>query len=144
VNTAPPTAKPVLHGSFTVARDLDAAPARVFAAYAEPSLRTRWFRMPSTPEAAHHELDFRVGGHEIARRTFGPSGTPEHLLYRAAFCDIATDERIVFTYDFTLDGVRPRHRPAAQRARRGTRLKTVARTLNTAGIPRCKAVLPRA
>jgi hypothetical protein len=51
-----------LHGAFTVERDLAAAPDRVYAAYADVSVRRRWFRMPGDPSRALHELDFRVGG----------------------------------------------------------------------------------
>ena len=50
--------------------DLAVPPDRVFAAFTDPSLRKRWFRVPSEPGASHHELDFRVGGHEIARGAF--------------------------------------------------------------------------
>lgn len=103
---APGSARPPVHGSFTLTYDLAASPGEVFAAFAEPSLRTRWFRIPSDPASAHHELDFRAGGHEIARGTFAPSGVPERIEYRAQFLDIVTDERIVFAYALTLDGRR--------------------------------------
>ena len=100
--------QPVLHGSFTVERDLDVPPHQVFRAFADPSLRTRWFRMPSSFRDSSHELDFRVGGHERASSTFDPTGTatPERLSYNATFIDIAENERLVFAYDFTLDDIR--------------------------------------
>jgi uncharacterized protein YndB with AHSA1/START domain len=65
--------------------------------------------MPGEPGSDHHELDFRVGGQETARAAFAPygdGGKVEHLEYRSWFADIAADERIVYCYDFTLDGVR--------------------------------------
>jgi uncharacterized protein YndB with AHSA1/START domain len=96
----------VTHGSFTLPLDLAAPPDRVYAAYADPALRRRWFRIPSTPEHAHHELDFRVGGHEVARGAFAPSGVEERVEYRSTFCDIVPDERIVFTYGLLLDDQR--------------------------------------
>jgi uncharacterized protein YndB with AHSA1/START domain len=103
VNESP--GQPVLHGSFTVERDLDAAAPRVFAAYADQAVRKRWFRMPGGPEGAH-ELDFSVGGHEMATGTFAGSGVPEHLHYSSTFCDIVNNKRIVYTYAFTLDNIR--------------------------------------
>jgi uncharacterized protein YndB with AHSA1/START domain len=87
--------------------DLAVPPDRVFAAFSDPSLRKRWFRVPSEPGASHHELDFRVGGHEIARGAFAPAGVREHIEYRSQFVDIVADRRIVFSYQVILDG-RPR------------------------------------
>lgn len=97
----------VIHGLFTLPLDLAVSPDRVFAAFADPSLRKRWFRVPSEPGASHYELDFRVGGHEIAQGVFAPAGVREHIEYRSQFVDIVADERIVFSYQVILDG-RPR------------------------------------
>jgi uncharacterized protein YndB with AHSA1/START domain len=94
----------VIHGSFTVVRRLAAPPGRVFAAFSDFSLRKRWFRIPTEPGTGHHELDFRVGGREIARGTFAPSGVPERIEYRSQFLDIVLDQRIVFMYELLLDG----------------------------------------
>lgn len=95
---------PVIHGTFTVPADLTAPPERVFAAYAEPARRGSWFRMPGR---THYELDFRVGGREISSGAFAPTGEKtERLEYRAAFHDIVPDERVVFSYDLTVDDVR--------------------------------------
>jgi uncharacterized protein YndB with AHSA1/START domain len=97
----------VLHGSFTVERDLAAPPSRVFAASADVSVRRRWFRMPGDPLRGSHELDFRVGGHEAAAGVFAPTGEAEEALeYRSTFWDVARDARIVFGYSVTVDGVR--------------------------------------
>jgi uncharacterized protein YndB with AHSA1/START domain len=96
----------VLHGAFTVARGVAAPPSRVFSAYSDLALRQRWFRIPSEPGTAQHELDFRVGGGETARGTFAPTGVSEHIEYHAWFLDIVTDERMVYTYELLLDGRR--------------------------------------
>jgi len=97
----------VLHGSFTVQRDLAASPERVFSAYADVSVRRRWFRMPGDPVRGSHELDFRVGGHETASGVFAPTGEAEEALeYRSAFWDVLAGSRIVFSYSVTVNGVR--------------------------------------
>lgn len=93
----------VIHGTFTLPADLNAPPARVFAAYADPGQRPRWFRMPGR---THYELDFRVGGREISRGEFAPMGEPERLEYHAVFGDIVPDERLVFSYATTVNEVR--------------------------------------
>ena len=97
----------VLHGSFSVERDLAASPGRVFSAYADISVRRRWFRMPGDPLRGSHELDFRVGGHEAAAGVFAPTGEAEEALsYRSTFLDLEPGARIVFSYSVTVDGVR--------------------------------------
>lgn len=95
-----------LHGSFTVQRDLAASPDRVFSAYADLSVRRRWFRLPGDPSRGSHELDFRVGGHEALSGVFGPAGEAEALSYRSTFLDVSAGSRIVFSYSVTVNGVR--------------------------------------
>jgi uncharacterized protein YndB with AHSA1/START domain len=97
----------VLHGTFSLEFDVAADPVRVFAAYADPAVRRMWFRMPAEPGTGHYELDFRVGGGEIARGAISPAGGPlERMEYRSWFLDIADGQRIVLGYEFTLDDVR--------------------------------------
>ena len=96
----------VIHGSFTLPFELSAPPARVFSAFAELPLRTRWFRLPGKAETIDHELDFRVGGGEIAGSAFAAAGVTERLEYRSHFLDIVPGERIVLAYEFALDGRR--------------------------------------
>ncbi len=100
----PQAAGQLLHGSFSHSRNLPARPSAVFAAYADLALRRRWFRIPSDPEAAYHELDFRVGGGEVVRGRFAAAGVSETIEYRSRFSEIVPDEHIVFTYEVVLDG----------------------------------------
>src|SRR3546814_12525552 len=62
------------HATFTLERRLDAPPAAVFAAWAEPALKRRWFGEADGWEDVEHRLDFRVGGSEYssARQPGGP------------------------------------------------------------------------
>jgi uncharacterized protein YndB with AHSA1/START domain len=94
----------VLHETFTVTRELEAPPARVFAAFADEAVRRRWFRLPGrSPEYRH---SFAVGGGEEAHSTFThPDGTAERLEYRSRYLDIVPERRIVFGYDSLVDDV---------------------------------------
>jgi len=93
----------VAHATFVVERTYDAAPARVFAAYADPASKSRWFSGPEEWESGAYALDFRVGGRE--RASGGPAGGPVHL-YEACYQDIVPDARIVSTYVMYLDEAR--------------------------------------
>ncbi len=97
------TERSVTHATFVVERRYDASPARVFAAWADPAVKARWFVGPDDWESSDHELDFRVGGREISRG--GLPGGPVYA-YEGRYQDIVPDERIVVAYDMHLDQTR--------------------------------------
>jgi uncharacterized protein YndB with AHSA1/START domain len=97
------TNRSVTHATFVVERTYDASPARVFAAWADPTTKARWFAGPEDWDASGHELDFQVGGRECA--SGGPRGGPVHI-YNAVYYDIVPNERIVYAYDMHLDETR--------------------------------------
>lgn len=81
------TTTEITHSTFTLERHYAAPPATVFSAWADPSVKARWFAGPD----AEHELDFRVGGRE---RAIGRhDGTV--LTFEAHYQDIVPGERIV-------------------------------------------------
>jgi len=80
----------VTHATFSLERSYPAPPARVFAAWAEPAAKAKWFAGPSVK----HQLDFRVGGREVAQG--GPDGGPL-MTFESLYRDIVPDERIVYT-----------------------------------------------
>ncbi|MFI5591051.1 SRPBCC family protein [Amycolatopsis sp. NPDC051758] len=84
----------VTHSTFTLERTYPVPPARVFAAWADQSAKTRWF----VPDGSH-ELDFRVGGRETVDAT-GPDGTALSVV--STYHDIVPEQRIV--YSSTLSG----------------------------------------
>lgn len=88
----------VLHATFSLERRYEAPPGRVFAAWADPRAKARWFAGPG----AEHELDFRVGGREICRGSH--AGSPP-LTFESQYRDILPDERIVYTSALSADGL---------------------------------------
>ena len=97
------TTRCVTHTTFVIERTYPVPPPQVFAAFADPELKRRWFAMPPDWVDAHHSLDFRVGGHETNRG--GPPGDVVHR-FEARYQDIVENERIVYTYDLYLDARR--------------------------------------
>jgi uncharacterized protein YndB with AHSA1/START domain len=93
-------ARSVTHSTFSIERIYDHAPARVFAAFADPDAKAQWFSGPPEWEVGEVSQDFRVGGREV--NIGGPPGGPVSKFY-GLYQDIVSDERIVFTYDMFLD-----------------------------------------
>jgi uncharacterized protein YndB with AHSA1/START domain len=94
------TERSVAHATFVLERTYGAAPARVFAAWADPAAKARWFKSPEEWGPDEFELDFRVGGRELNRG--GPKDGPVYT-YSARYQDIVVNERIVYTYSMHLD-----------------------------------------
>jgi uncharacterized protein YndB with AHSA1/START domain len=86
---------PVSHATFVIERVYDAAPARVFAAWADAEVKQRWFSCMDPAAESHMTLDFRVGGRETNR--IAMPGAPVHAM-DAHFHDIVPDRRIVYSY----------------------------------------------
>ena len=56
----------VVHASFTITRRWNAAPARVFAAFADEQQKAKWFACSEDLELLSRSFDFRVGGKDYA------------------------------------------------------------------------------
>ena len=97
------TERNVTHATFVIERTYDAAPARVFNAFADSAAKARWFVGPDEWERSEFDLDFRVGGREVNRG--GPPGGPVHG-YEARYHDIVPNERIITTYEMYMDETR--------------------------------------
>jgi uncharacterized protein YndB with AHSA1/START domain len=88
------------HDTFTLERTYPASPARVFAAWANPEFKARWFRGPEGWKETLREQDFRVGGRE---RTHGQHTSGWKSAFEARYYDIVPDARIVLCYDMYVD-----------------------------------------
>ena len=97
------TTRSAVHDTFRIERHFDAAPARVFQAFADPSAKAKWFGGPAEMKREDVSFDFREGGQESLTSVFG-EGT--RYGYRATYTDIVPDERIVYTYEMSLNGQR--------------------------------------
>ena len=94
------TKRTATHATFVIERDYPHPPAKVFAAFADPKKKARWFGGPEEWEKSNHKLDFRIGGQESV--SGGPPGGTVHA-YNAEIWDIVENERIVTSYQMHLD-----------------------------------------
>jgi uncharacterized protein YndB with AHSA1/START domain len=88
----------VIHSTFVIERNYPATPECVFAAFADPAKKRRWFVEGGHHEVEHYEMDFRVGGKERARFRF-KDGTPLKGIAcanDASYQDIVPNRRVVF------------------------------------------------
>ena len=97
------TNRNVTHAVFTIERTYAAAPARVFAAFASPEVKARWFAGPDEWTLLERVMDFREGGRERVRGRF-PNGRESD--FDACYFDIVPDRRIVYGYNMHVDGQR--------------------------------------
>lgn len=89
----------VVHSTFTIERSYPASPGRVFAAFADPATKRRWFASEHERAATiEHTVDFRVGGREEKRFRL-PNG--DAMRNDTVYQDIVPDRRIVFAYTMT-------------------------------------------
>jgi uncharacterized protein YndB with AHSA1/START domain len=112
----------VAHGTFVVERLLQAPAARVFAAFADAGQKRQWFGSPGE-QSPRAEFDFRVGGREYSE---GAAPNGELYTYDVTYRDIVPDNRIIYTYEMTMNDRRISVSVAAVElfpATEGTRLR---------------------
>ena len=89
----------VNHATFAIERSYPTTPERVFAAFADPAKKRRWFAEGEEFEVERFEMDFRVGGVERAR--FRPTEGPMKGVAfgnDTTYQDIVPNRRIVLAY----------------------------------------------
>ena len=92
-----------VHDTFVLDHHYNAAPARVFQAFADPQAKAKWFGGPAEMKREDEEFDFREGGRETMVSVFG-DGT--RFGFYASYIDIVPGERIVYTYEMSMNGRR--------------------------------------
>jgi uncharacterized protein YndB with AHSA1/START domain len=94
----------VTHSTFVIERNYPVTPERVFAAFADPAKKRRWFANDEGGTVEEYEMDFRVGGRE-RRSGRLQAGTPfdgSMITNDTVYQDIVPGRRIVLAYTMTL------------------------------------------
>jgi uncharacterized protein YndB with AHSA1/START domain len=94
----------VVHSTFVIERTYPKPPNVVFAAFADPAKKRRWYGEGKNHDVEEFEMDFRVGGVERTRYRFR-EGTPFPgvvLANDGTVQDIVPDGRIVIASTMTL------------------------------------------
>src|SRR5690349_6936324 len=98
----------VTFDTFVIERAFPVPPARVYAAFADPRLKQRWFAEAQSHDVERFFMQFEVGGAEQARYRFRP-GTPFPgvlLESDGVFLDIEPERRIVVASTMSVGGRR--------------------------------------
>ncbi len=100
------TASSVIHDTFVLERRFAQAPDRVFAAFADPARKRRWFADGLDHEVVAFELDFRPGGAERVTYRMGAK-TPfpgVELASEGRHMEITPGRRVVTSAVMSLGG----------------------------------------
>ena len=93
----------VTHSTFVLERSYPIKPEQVFAAFADPAKKHRWFAEGEGHDVEEFKMDFRAGGIERAQYRFkgGPfKGTS--LTSDATYMDIVPNRRVVIASTMTI------------------------------------------
>ncbi|WP_249997598.1 SRPBCC family protein [Actinoplanes sp. M2I2] len=95
------TPRSAQHDTFRIERHYAAAPERVFRAFADPEAKAKWFGSPDPATVQEGvSFDFREGGRETATTVFADGN---RYGFAATYTDIVPAERLVYTYEMSLN-----------------------------------------
>ena len=93
-----------IHSTFVVERSYPHPPERVFAAFADPVKKRRWFAPDEQHTVEKFELDFRAGGKEHLIYHMGPSAPISGIITnRGTIEDLVPNQRFVTAYSMALN-----------------------------------------
>ena len=95
----------IVHSTFAIERNYPQAPDRVFAAFAQPARKRRWYA-EGDHEIQEFEMEFRIGGTERFSYRF-KEGHPiagSEIANESIYHDIATNRHIVLASKMSLNG----------------------------------------
>ena len=98
----------VIHNTFVIERSYPKPPETVFAAFADPAKKHRWFGESLNHDVERFTMDFRVGGSEHFQYRF-KEGTPfpgVALRSDSSSHDVVPNKRIVTASTMVLGGRR--------------------------------------
>lgn len=96
----------VIHNTFVVERSYPTSPDRVFAAFADPALKRRWYSDSKSHDIEAFDIDLRTGGSERFTYRFR-QGTPFEgvaITNEGRYLDVIPNHRIVTASTMTFGG----------------------------------------
>ncbi|HET9475620.1 MAG TPA: SRPBCC domain-containing protein [Steroidobacteraceae bacterium] len=96
------SARSIKHSSFVVERRLDHDLSRVYRAWVDPGVKSRWFAGPAEKWIEEvREMDVRVGGRD---RLIGKFLDGSESRFESQYLDVVPERRLVYTYDMYWQG----------------------------------------
>jgi uncharacterized protein YndB with AHSA1/START domain len=99
---------PPVYSTFVLERTFPQAAARVFGLLSRPESKRRWFLEDRGTTVDRFDMDFRVGGTELAQYSIKKGSPVDGLPFvnEGTFFDIVQDRRVVMAFSMSIGGRR--------------------------------------